>query len=179
MKNKNLTKPLLFALAILILALIGQPTAYGYLHPADAMILLAALLLPTPAALISAGAASLLADLLKGYFLLAPITLIIKLLMVLLAKKLLSFPAAKNHPELMAAPAAVVPVAGFFLGELILGLFQGNAAEALSSAIGTLPKNLIQAGGSVLIFIFIFDIAMGFKAAKEKIRAEKEEKENE
>lgn len=177
MKKKNLKKSILFTILIFLVALIGQPFAYGYFHLADALILLAAILLPTPAALLSAGAASLAADLLKGYYLLAPVTLIIKLLMVLLVKWLLSLPAGRKHPDLMAAPALALPVAGYFLGELLFGLFLGNGAKAFSQAIGTLPKNLVQAGVSVLIFIFIYSLAMGIIDAKARIKAQEESQE--
>ena len=177
MKKLFTKKTIFFAILIFLLALLGQPTAYGYLHPADAPILLAAMLLPTPSALLAAGAASVAADLFKGFYLLAPVTLVIKLLMVLLAKKLIALPLAKKHPELMAAPALVLPVLGYFLGELLFSLFQGGFLAAISAAIATLPKNLIQAGASILIFIFLYDIAMGIRAARRKIREEEEKKE--
>lgn len=174
MKKKISSKFIIFAVLIFLFALCGLPTAFGYLHPADPLILLASLMLPTPSALISVGVASIAADLLKGYYLLAPVTLIIKLLMVLLAKKLIRLPAAEKHPELMASPALLLPVVGYFLGELIFGLFQGKGTAALSVAAATLTKNLIQAVASVLLFIFLYDLVKGVSTAKAKLKEESE-----
>lgn len=177
MKNKNLKKTILFGVLILILMLIGRPTAFGYLHPADPLVLLAALMLPAPYAMLAAGIAGAAADLLKGYYLLAPLTLILRILMVLLVKKLSSLSPAKKHEELLAAPAAFLPVVLYFLGELIFGLLAGAKEAAWASALGTLNKNLIQAAASVLLFIFIYDMVKGFSAARAQMKAEKKSSE--
>lgn len=177
MKNKKIKKVIPFGVLIFLLMLIGQPTAYGYLHPADPLVLLTAMLLPTPAAMLATGLSSLAADLIKGYYLLAPVTLIIRILMVLLVKKLTTLSPSKKHEELLAAPALLVPVIGYFLGELLFGLIAGLKGAAWSAAVGTLTKNLIQAVASVLLFIFIYDIVKGFSAARAQMRAQKEEEE--
>lgn len=177
MKNKNLKKTITFGVLILLLMLLGQPTAFGYIHPADPLVLLAAMLLPAPSAMLAAGFAGAAADLLKGYFLLAPLTLVLRILMVLLVKKMITLSPSKKHEELLAAPVAFLPVAVYFLGELIFGLFAKEKIDAWYAALGTLPKNLIQAAASVLIFIFIYDLVKGFSAARAQMRAEKEEAE--
>jgi len=173
-QSKSIKRTVIFTLLIFLAAFIGLPTAHGYLHPADPLILLAAILLPTPYALAAAGIGSLFADVLKGYVSLAPVTLLIKLLMVAAAKGLLRLPAAKKHPECMAAPAAMVPVIGYYLAELLRLLFAGSGGKAFLQAAGTLQKDLVQAAGSVLLFILIYDFYKGIKGGRAEIRHQKE-----
>ena len=78
-QSKTLLRTFLFFIFIFLAALAGLPTAYGYLHPADPLILLAAMLLPAPHALLATGFGSVLADVFKGFYLLAPVTLALKL----------------------------------------------------------------------------------------------------
>lgn len=174
--SKNTKRSVLFFILIFTAALIGQATAHGYLHPADPLILLAGMLLPLPHALVSVGAASLLADVAKGYYLLAPVTLLIKLLMVWAVKGLLRTKPAKKHPELMASIAALIPVPGYYLAELINQLLQIKKSAAFSIAAVTLRKDLIQALAGVLLFILVYDCYKGIKAGREEIRRLKAEK---
>ena len=167
--NKTLNRTILFAILIFFAALIGQGTAHGYIHPADPIIMLAAMLLPTPYALAGAGLASVAADLIKGYYLLAPATLIIKLLMVMAVKRLLTLKPAQKHPELMASAAALVPVPGYYLAEAIYQLCIGKSA-AFTTATVTLQKNLVQGVAGILVFIFIYDIYKGIQAGREEVR---------
>ena len=177
--KKNTKTALLFGALIFLAALVGQGTAYGYLHPADPLILLAGMLLPTPHAMISVGVASLLADIGKGYYLLAPITLIIKLLMVWAVKLLLKTRPAQKFPEIMTALAALIPVPGYYLGELIYQLCTGKGLASFATAAVTLRKDLVQAVASILLFIIIYDLYKGIKAGREEVRRLKEQQKEE
>lgn len=176
--SKSTKQAILFFILIFAAALVGQGTAHGYLHPADPLILLAGMLLPLPHALVSVGLASLLADLGKGYYLLAPVTLIIKLLMVWTVKVLLRTKPAEKHPELMVSIATLIPVPGYYLAELIYQLCIGKKFQAFSLATVTLRKDLIQAVAGILLFILIYDLYKGIKAGREEIRRLKAEKED-
>ncbi|MDR0615260.1 MAG: ECF transporter S component, partial [Synergistaceae bacterium] len=59
------------------------PTARGYIHIGDAVIYLAASMLPEPFSAAAAGVGGMLADLLTGYAIWAPYTLVIKALLTL------------------------------------------------------------------------------------------------
>lgn len=176
MKSKKYTSAIVFGILIFLAALIGQPTAHGYLHPADPLILLAAVLLPLPQSMVAAGLAGLLADLAKGYYLLSPFTLIIKLLMVLAVKGLLKTKSAQKHPELMVSVAALIPVPGYYLAELLYQLITGNGASSFANAAVTLQKNTVQAAAGVLLFILLYDLYKGIKAGTEAVRRQEEEK---
>ena len=163
----QIKRTLPLALLMLVAAWLGQSTANGYLHGADIFILLACVILPTPHAAVAAGLTGALADCLKGYSGLALLTLVIKVLMVLLGKALLKTALGKKYPEIAVAPAALVPVAGYFLYKLVFHLIIGEGLGAFAIAAGTLQKDLIQAGASFLLFVFIYDLYMGIRAAKE------------
>lgn len=175
--SKNTKLAILFSLLIFAAALIGPRTAHGYLHPADPLILLSGMLLPLPHALWSVGIASLLADLGKGLYALAPVTLILKLLMVWAVKGLLRTKPAEKHPELMVSAAALIPVPGYYLAELIYQLFLGKKLASFSIAAVTLRKDLVQAVAGILLFLIIYDFYKGIKAGKEEVRRLKAQKE--
>lgn len=168
--SKETKRAILFGVLIFFLSLIGQRVAHGYIHPADPIVLLAAMLLPMPHAMIAAGVAGVAVDLIKGLYLLSPATLITKLLMVLAVKLLLKAKPAQKHPELMAAPAALIPVPVFYLAELINQLIGGKGLGAFGAATITLQADLVQAAAGILIFIFIYDLYKGIKAGREEMR---------
>ena len=175
--KKNVKTAVLFGCLIFLAALVGLPTAHGYLHPADPLILLAGMLLPTPHAMISVGLASLLADLGKGYYLLAPVTMVIKVLTVWAVKGLLKTKPAQKFPEVMVSLAALIPIPAYYLTELIYQLCTGGKLQAFATAAVTLRKDSVQAVASMLLFILIYDIYKGIKAGREEIRRLKAEKE--
>ena len=173
--SKTLKQTLIFAVLMLVGGWIGQPTAFGYLHAADIFILMAAIVLPAPYAAAAAGVSGALADLLKGYWGLSPYTLVIKVCMVLMGKLLLKMPIAKEHPEIAVAPAALVPVAGYYLYAFFFNLFTGGGLASFGLAAATLQKDLLQAAASVLLAVFIYDIYMGIRAAKETLKETEKE----
>jgi len=164
---------------IFLLSFIGQPTLQGYIHPADPFVLLAATRLPTKQALLACGIASAASDLLKGYFATAPFTLIIKLLMVLAVKGLLGLKAAKQSPDVFVSVAALIPVPGYYIAQLIkwqvYSWISGYAYNPLYWANASLTKNLIQGVASMLIFIVLCDLIKGWRKIKKaaaEIKAE-------
>lgn len=144
MKDKRLgrlVQTALFAAMITVSTLIIQIPipGGGYVHPGDSVILLCAWLLG-PAAGAAAGAlGAALADILSGYALYAPGTLVIKLLMGLCAGALFTRLSHRTAGRLLGGTIAeLVMVLGYFLYEaVVLGLGLGAAAG--------IPANLFQA----------------------------------
>lgn len=136
----------------LFAALITLFTAYilhipagpnGYIHLGDALIYLAAALLPAPYAMAAGAIGGGLADLLTAPMW-APATVIIKILVVI--------PFTSHHDKLLAkrnliAPilAMLITIAGYYLAEVIL---YGKEAAFLVSV----TTNLIQGIGSAVVF---------------------------
>ncbi len=177
-KAKKISSPLKHGCLIFLLSFIGQSTLQGYIHPADPFVLLAAMRLPTKQAILACGIASALADILKGYYYTAPFTFIIKVLMVLAVRYLMNRPAAQKHSELWVSAAALIPVPGYFIAQLIkwqvYSWVTDHAYNPLYWAVASLQKNLIQAVASILIFLLLYDLIKGFRKTKALMKAEQE-----
>jgi uncharacterized membrane protein len=112
----------------------------GYIHAGDAVVLLGAFLLGPGWGALAAGLGSALADIIAGYLIYAPGTLIIKALMAIIAGKLLHSHRFR-HPAASAvfagAVAELMMVVGYFLYECFILAFG-------FPAIANVPMNLLQ-----------------------------------
>lgn len=158
-KLRLLTAAALFAAAITVMTAyllhIPLPTG-GYVHIGDALIYLAACLLPTPYAAAAAAIGAGLADLLTAPVWVIP-TLVIKALVVCF------FTSREDHILCRRNCAAVV-LAGLFspvVYALAGCILAGTAAVFLSQFLGT----LVQGIGSGILFLVI---APAFEAARIK-----------
>ncbi|GHU88661.1 membrane protein [Clostridia bacterium] len=142
-------------LAGLFAALIFAATAYilhipvgnGYIHVGDALIYVAAAILPLPYAAAAAAIGGALADVLTGAPMWAPFTLVIKALLVL--------PFTSKRGTLMCrrnAAAALIALAtttvGYYAAEVIL-------YGSFFSPLVSVPFSVLQAGASAALFFFI------------------------
>ncbi|MDD3346351.1 ECF transporter S component [Oscillibacter sp.] len=118
---------------------VPSPTG-GYMNLGDAVVLLGAYLLGPVWGAVAGGVGPALADLLAGYVIYAPATLVIKALMgvtaALLYRRLRDKPGAL---VICGVAAEVIMVAGYCLYDAILA---GNPAGGLAG----IPSNLVQAG---------------------------------
>ncbi|NCB50910.1 MAG: ECF transporter S component [Clostridia bacterium] len=141
-KTRKLIFSALFAALCCVSTMVikfATPTG-GYIHAGDAVVLLGAFLLGPGWGALAAGLGSALADILAGYVVYAPATLVIKALMALVAGILLNSLGLKrpNPSALIAGSiAGLLMVAGYFLyGCFILGFGLGALADV--------PLNLLQ-----------------------------------
>ena len=113
----------------------------GYIHAGDAVVVLAAFLLGPVWGALAAGIGSALADIVSGYVLYAPGTMIVKALVALIAGAMLrgAFIKKQSLRALLAGVVseAVMVLGYFFYESVILGF--GTAAVA------NIPMNAIQA----------------------------------
>lgn len=140
-KTKTLALSGLLCSATLLLTLLNVPlpSGYGYIHLGDAGVFLSVCLLTTPLGAAAAGVGSALADLILGYAMYAPATLIIKGLTALCVMLVLK--KGKNLPRLLLAGCAclLIPLlyyvyeAIFFMGA---GAIVNVPANALQAAVG-------------------------------------------
>lgn len=137
-------------------ALIALMTAYichipvgmngGYVHFGDALIYLAATILPAPYAMAAAAMGGGLADLLTAPVW-APATVIIKMLITIpFTNKASKIINVRN--VIATVVAYVISGTGYFLAEYVLF---GNWAVFLVS----MSQSLVQSGGSAIIFILL------------------------
>jgi uncharacterized repeat protein (TIGR04002 family) len=146
---KHLTySAILAALIFLSTAYLAMPLpVLGYVHLGDGFILLAAAILPTPyavgAAVIGAGAA----DIVSGYVIYLPATVIIKAITAMLIsskdKKMIS---VRNLTALI--PAVLVCCGGYYLYESLI-------YKSFVSPIASVPFNLVQSALGGIIFVLL------------------------
>ncbi len=148
MSDKNIKtlvySALFTALVTVATAYLKIPTAIGYLNLGDGFIFAAGVVLG-PIAAVVGGIGSMIADLMAGYMIYAPITLLIKGcmgLMIGLAARSYSFSSVWKN-ALMFLAAEAVMVCGYFLFEAVV---YGAAAAA-----GSVVPNLIQAAFGIAI----------------------------
>ena len=155
MENKNDKKTKRLALAgqlcgatlLLTLLSIPLPSGYGYVNLGDAGVYLCACLLPGGLGALAAGVGAALADLILGWAVYAPVTLLIKGLTALLAGL-----AFRRAIPLALLCCLLVPL-GYFLYETILltapvaavNVLPNALQAAIGAALGTLVGRQLQA----------------------------------
>ena len=148
------------ALVFVITAYLHIPTYNGYVHCGDGFIFIAACILPMPYAIIVGILGAMLADLLTGFAIWAPGSMIIKGLLALLftckSKKIIT-----KRNLTMLLPAALISAVGYYLYEaLITGSFIASLAG--------IPGSLAQAIASSIVFVTI-GVAMDKYNIKQKV----------
>lgn len=146
MKNKNLLKVVYAALfAALVFAgtqFIRVPLPFGYFNFGDFFVLICAVIIGGPYAVIASAIGSGLADVLSGYAIYAPATIIIKSLMVICMIAILKIGKDKSKTTkiltfaLGAVAAEIVMVGGYFVYDTIL--------YSLAGSVASLTGNLLQ-----------------------------------
>ncbi len=121
--------------------LVKLPLAIGYIHIGDVFILLAAYLIGGGHAIAASLVGSVLADLLSGYAIYAPATLVIKSTMALIIVLACRFGRGSTFKKLLhfsigAVLAELAMVLGYYLFEAILYGF--------SAAFASIPGNALQ-----------------------------------
>ena len=150
-KRLALAGQLCGATLLLTLLSIPLPSGYGYVNLGDAGVFLCACLLPGGLGALAAGVGAALADLILGWPIYAPVTLVIKGLTALLAGLALRR-ARKVGLPLSLLCCLLVPL-GYFLYESILLTAPVAAANtlpnalqaAIGAALGTLVGRHLQA----------------------------------
>ena len=132
--ESSLMAALVFAATVLVK--IPIPAAGGYIHPGDAFVLLAGIALGPLWGSVAAGVGSALADLLGGYIVYVPATLVIKGLVALLAALMNRRTSGIIVTALRCIPAECVMIAGYFAYEaLVLGYGLAAAGEIGANAV--------------------------------------------
>ena len=149
MENKNDKKTKRLALAgqlcgatlLLTLLSIPLPSGYGYVNLGDAGVFLCVCLLPGGLGALAAGVGAALADLILGWAVYAPVTLLVKGLTAFLAG--LAFRRAKKAAIPLSLLCCLTVPLGYFLYETVL-------LTAPVAAVNVLPNALQAAIGAVL-----------------------------
>ena len=167
MKHDKLLKIILAAIfaamacAATLLIQIPIPATSGYINLGDGVVLLSAFLLGPVYGAAAAGLGSMLADLLTGYAVFAPGTLVIKALMAVCAALLLRALRRKTRAAatLGAVAGEAVMVLGYFAYEsFVLGYGLGAAAG--------IPGNIIQGIGGLIASVAVYHALYAIPSVK-------------
>lgn len=143
---------------------IPAPGTGGYIHPGDAAVILSGMLLGPAWGSAAAGLGSAMADLLGGYFIYVPITLVIKSMIAfssgILFQKWGGTSRGRCISLLFSGILDIFFVAGgYFLCEIPL--------YGISSAAASIPANLIQGVSGLLIAFVLFPILLAIPEFRE------------
>ncbi len=134
---------------------IPTPGTGGYIHPGDAVVILSGIFLGPAYGACAAGIGSALADLLGGYLIYAPITLVIKALIALITGYLCRFIHRRGmHPIFCAVCGGITDVlfvtGGYFVCEIFL--------YGLGGAVASLFPNVIQGASGLVISLILYPV---------------------
>lgn len=145
---------LLTALTTVATLLIRIPTpTKGYVNLGDTVVNLAGWILGPWYGAFAAGVGSALADLIAGYTVYCPATLVIKALMALAAFGVFRLLSKNNHTMwariASAIAAELVMIGGYALFE---GILYSSFVTALASVAGNVVQGIFGAAASVLLY---------------------------
>lgn len=143
---------------------IPTPSTGGYIHPGDALVILSGVILGPVYGFLAAGIGSAFADLLGGYFIYVPITLFIKgfiaLFTGLVYQKMQKSAATRYIAVTIGGIIDVIFVAfGYFFCESFMYGVAGAAAS--------IPANLIQGLGGMLISMVLYPAVISIREVRE------------
>ena len=155
-----------FAALVFVATELHVPTALGYIHLGDGVILYAGYAIG-PAAFLAAAVGSALADLIAGYAVYIAPTFIIKGLMgALTGWALLKHKGIVSRIVAFVA-AELIMLAGYFIFECFM--------YGVTAAKGAIIPNLIQAGGGIVIgFLLTSAHAVAATGKNKELASEKE-----
>ena len=166
--NSNLKKIVITALFAALACVatmsvrIPTPGTNGYIHPGDAIVILSGVILGPVYGLVAGGIGSAMADLLGGYFVYVPITFAIKGLIAVLAgliyKKLGKSFKSRYVAVVLGGITDIVLVAG---GYFVCEYFLYGASAAAS-----IPANIIQGVGGLIIAVVLYPVLMAVPDVK-------------
>ena len=162
--NSNLKKIVMTALFAALACVatmsirIPTPGTGGYIHPGDAIVILSGVVLGPSYGLLAAGIGSAISDLLGGYFVYVPITFVIKGLIALFSglvyQKIAKDSKSRYVAVLLGGVIDIVLVAG---GYFLYG----------SSAAASIPANIIQGVGGLIISFVLYPVLMAIPDVKQ------------
>lgn len=139
------------ALIYVVTCYVKIPTLNGYVHVGDGLIFLVSSLLPAPYAIVASAIGGSLGDLLGGYFIWVPATVIIKsATAACFTNKTQKIICTRNLLALI--PSLILCVGGYYLFESVF--IAGNFVSPLASALPNVGQ--IVASGILYIIVGLF-----------------------
>lgn len=158
MNFKKLVYAALFAALACVCTMsirIPTPGTGGYIHPGDAVVILSGIFLGPVYGALAGGIGSCMADLIGGYFVYVPITLVIKGLVAFIAGKIYEkmgkTTKSRHIAVILGGVTDIIVVAGgYFLCEIPLYTAAGAAAS--------IPANIIQGVSGLILAVILYPV---------------------
>ena len=132
----------------------------GYIHIGDAIIYLCASMLPLGYSILAAAVGGALCDIISGYALYAPATLIIKALLCIgFTSKEAKLLNKKNC--FASALGIIITIGGYYIAEAVI-------YQSFVAPIASITGNLVQSIGSLVVYIVVA-IALDKSDVKKKL----------
>ncbi|MDV3426608.1 MAG: ECF transporter S component [Bacillota bacterium] len=148
---------LMAAVIFIVTWVFHLPSHFGTVHLGDGMVLLSAAILSRKKAVAASGISMFLFDVVSGYMIWSPFTLVIKGVMAYLASVLY-----EKHKNIFAfIPAVLWMIAGYYLtGAIIYKFFTSTESytfiRGLQASLLDIPTNIVQgAAGLIIAALFI------------------------
>ena len=147
-------------MVFVVTAYLHIPTYNGYVHCGDGLIFIAACILPMPYSIVVGVSGAMLADLLTGFAIWAPGSMVIKgLLAILFSCRSNKIITRRNL--VMLLPAALISAAGYYLYEALI-------VDSFIASLSGIPGSLVQAAASSIVYV-IMGVAMDKYDIKKKV----------
>ena len=151
-----------FVCAATMVIQIPSPT-HGYVNLGDAMVLLSAMLLGPWYGAAAAGIGSALADLISGYAIYIPATLLLKALAAVLQGLLFRLRPKSTQAIVLSGFTAEIPIIlGYWLYEALL-------LHSLKAAALGIPGNLVQAIAGIAVSAVILTLLRKIPAVRKAL----------
>ena len=158
MNFKKLVYAALFAALACVCTMsirIPTPGTGGYIHPGDAVVILSGIFLGPVYGALAGGIGSCMADLIGGYFVYVPITLVIKGLVAFISGKIYEkmgkTTKSRHIAVILGGVTDIIVVAGgYFLCEIPLYTAAGAAAS--------IPANIIQGVSGLILAVILYPV---------------------
>ena len=147
------------------------PTALGYVHLGDGFVLLAAAWLPLPYAIAAAAVGGGLADLLTGYAIWLPATVVIKALMALCISSRKNALSVRNIVGMVLA--TLINAGGYYIFQAAF------ISQSFIVPLVDIPFNIIQTLVGGVIFLILGTIFDRTPSLKDMLPVSKEKDNNE
>lgn len=148
--TRKLTLTALISALVTVSTMIIQiPIPSGYIHGGDTIIIFAAVFFGPFYGAVAAGIGSMLADILTGYAIWAFPTLIVKTIMAFIIGKL-AYQGSIPIFNLKTYVGIIAGILWMVIGYYLLG---GLLVDSFEIALASIPFNIIQGIGGMIIFI--------------------------
>lgn len=142
---------------------IPTPSTGGYIHPGDALVILSGIILGPIYGFLAAGIGSALADLLGGYFIYVPITLFVKGLVALFSALVYQKMQNNKSRYLAVAIGGIIDIFFVAFGYFFCESFLYGTVGAIAS----IPANLAQGLGGMLISMALYPAVISIREVRE------------